>query len=774
MIRRLLLVLVILFVALFTFSFDTEVVTGYFIEYINDYNKEDSQHPFVQDLKRELNNLVIYRLYKFQMVGSIERRETSTTIAGLLTDFFRTIPADAYTDQDDRLAFGAFLGWVMSEYTFNDFQPWTLSQMPSYTRAFNDYTAHVRSAASVVFKAWFAHSLGVLEERPNYYPDELPLKHAFPDLSLSVTLDPEKEELIASLISRSVLDRIVSGINQIAEREYSAAKLFREDVIGFVEMAVDEISDLDPALRLKMHELLKLWVYRALSLIEDAPGFPEEMTILEKDVPGFENTLPTDQEYYTGVLTYFDENPGKRSPVAERLGLNARILMMRDYEPSTLLESDIEAEVRRVVPALTEGFTALRADLSASLVAAAGRTQDLWWLRFVFYIGSGLGVFFLLPNLRSYLLGGVVSVELFYMLFFSNINLSTMDVSVYAVAVIPVFVFTLILTVSSNLDKKRRSILSFLQLVLVLFILVLPLTRLYDRVDELAMDEFPEFYSSIYYETLKRDLFLSDTARFSFHMRDVRSVISTELNDLKRAIRVLIPNVMNSLVAMSNSEASFEGGRFRIRVPAFDPFLSIANQEEYVEGFDSLQRSLRGFVRTSSTNYRTYLRRNARFVTTSVQIVHMSGEQLRQDFVKHVRSALGAREEFSHPLETFEEAIEGKLARDPEPAVVRPYSSSVFTPILLGAMVLGSSSVFFKRRPVFIYVQLGLLVAAFVRGLIYASSLDLFVHSGLPTYRVITEAGLSAWFLVFFVCIISVCLVKAILSHKKRREINEN
>lgn len=774
MIRRILLVPIILLVISCAFSFDTNKVNQYFLEYIEDFQKAESQHPSVKKLKLELDNLAIYRLYKFQIAGSVERRETSTTIAGLLTDFFRTIPESAYANQDDRLAFGAFLGWVLSEYSVNSFETWTLSEMPAFTRAFNDYTAYVRNAASKVFKAWIAHALGVLEEGPEYFPQELYVRNVFPELTISVVLDTEDEELISSLSSLGIINRLTSSIDQIAEKNYSASELFKEDVRQFVNLAINDLPGIDQSLLDQAQNLLKLWVYHAMSLIDHAPRFPAGMLTVEATIPGFDNTLPTDEKYYSEILAYFEENPERRASTAERLGLNARILSMRQYDPSSLLESDIEAEVRRIVPALTEAFTALRAEVSENLVKAAERSPDLAWLRILIYVAAGLGLYLLMPALRSYLAGAIVSVELFYLLFFSNFNLSTFDVSLYAIVIVPIFVFTLILTVSANVSKGKRGILSLLQLLLVILVLVLPFTNLYTRVDEISMDEFPEFYSSIYYETLKRDLFLSTTARFSFLMRDLTSVISTEMIDLRRVIRVVIPNVMNSIVSKSNSQATYDAGRFRITLPSFDPYLSISNQQEYVQEFDSLQKSLKSFVRTSTINYRTYLRRKDAVMSSAVQIVAMAGEPLREDFLKHVRDAFGARADFTHPLEVFENTIHVELGKDPKPAAVKPYSSGDFAPILLGVMVLSSSSALFKRRVLFLYVQMALIAVAFARALLSMGSLELFVHSGLPEISVVTNSRMGIWFLVFFVCIISVCLIKAILSHKKRREIHED
>ncbi|KUK94996.1 MAG: Uncharacterized protein XE05_0292 [Thermotogales bacterium 46_20] len=774
MIRRILLVPIILLVISCAFSFDTDAVEQYFLGYIEDFQKVESQHPLVKELKLELDNLALYRLYKFQIAGSVERRETSTTIAGLLTDFFRTIPESAYANQDDRLAFSAFLGWVLSEYSVNSFETWTLSEMPAFTRAFNDYTAYVRNAASKVFKAWIAHALGVLVEIPEHFPEELSVRNVFPELAISVAIDKEDEELISSLSSPGIINRLTSSIDQIAEKNYTASELFKEDVRHFVNLAINDLPGIDQSLLEQAQNLLELWVYHAMSLIDHAPGFPAGMMTVEATIPGFDNTLPTDEEYYSEILAYFEENPDRRASTAERLGLNARILSMRRYDPSSLLESDIEAEVRRIVPALTEAFTALRAEISENLVEAAERSPDLAWLRILIYVAAGLGLYLLMPALRSYLAGAIVSVELFYLLFFSNFNLSTFDVSLYAIVIVPTFVFTLILTVSANLSKTKRGILSLLQLLLVILVLVLPFTNLYTRVDEISMDEFPNFYSSIYYETLKTDLFLSTTSRFSFLMRDLTSVISTEMNDLRRVIRVVIPNVMNSIVSKSNSQAAYDAGRFRITMPSFDPYLSISNQQEYVQEFDSLQKNLKSFVRTSTINYRTYLKRKDAVMSSAVQIVAMAGEPLREDFLKHVRDAFGARADFTHPLEVFEDTIHVELEKEPEPASVKPYSSGDFAPILLGVMVLSSSSALFKRRVLFLYVQMALIVVAFVRALLSMGSLELFVHSGLPEISVVTSSRIDIWFLVFFVCIISVCLIKAILSHKKRREIHED
>ncbi|HNU23775.1 MAG TPA: hypothetical protein PKN37_05870, partial [Mesotoga sp.] len=83
--NRILSVIVFLVIAILSFSFSQKVIIEDFENYISDYVSQEPQLPKVVRLNQDLDYLSIYRMYKLQMVGSIEKKESSTTIAGLLT-----------------------------------------------------------------------------------------------------------------------------------------------------------------------------------------------------------------------------------------------------------------------------------------------------------------------------------------------------------------------------------------------------------------------------------------------------------------------------------------------------------------------------------------------------------------------------------------------------------------------------------------------------------------------------------------------------------------
>ncbi|MGC9322810.1 MAG: hypothetical protein ACP5FY_11275, partial [Kosmotogaceae bacterium] len=169
--KSMLSVIVFLAIAVLSFSFSQKVIIEDFKTYVDDYSQQEPQLPKVVKLIEDLDYLSVYRLYKLQMVGSIEKKESSTTIAGLLTKHLDAFGEEDFRDSDDRIAYSAFLAWVLSDISGKAFETYSLNEMPAYLEVFNSYSSRVRSMAEVVYKEWIAYSLGLLKEKPEAFPD---------------------------------------------------------------------------------------------------------------------------------------------------------------------------------------------------------------------------------------------------------------------------------------------------------------------------------------------------------------------------------------------------------------------------------------------------------------------------------------------------------------------------------------------------------------------------------------------------------------------------
>lgn len=151
--RSILLILFLSFI-IFVFPVDKEIVLEDFNEYVSDYKRDESTLEEVVQLKSDLENLALYRFYKIQMVGSVEKRESSTTMAELLSAHMDSLPEGIFVDYNEKIAYSAFLAWVLSDISYADFQLGTINEMPAYANSFSDYVNLAQNRAVEVYKAW--------------------------------------------------------------------------------------------------------------------------------------------------------------------------------------------------------------------------------------------------------------------------------------------------------------------------------------------------------------------------------------------------------------------------------------------------------------------------------------------------------------------------------------------------------------------------------------------------------------------------------------------
>jgi hypothetical protein len=208
---------------------------------MNDYQREAPELQKIKKLEEDLNYLSVYRLYKLQMVGSIEKKESATTIADLLSRHLESLPVEDFSSNDDRIAYSAFLAWVLSDFSGKAFQVGTLNEMPAYLSTFNSFTSQVRSMAEAVYKEWMAYALGLVKDEPSAFPGELKKTDVFAQYSLKADADEKSEREILSLSSSQIYGLLNSSIDTIGKREYNVSSLVEEEVKRFAVQATLEI-----------------------------------------------------------------------------------------------------------------------------------------------------------------------------------------------------------------------------------------------------------------------------------------------------------------------------------------------------------------------------------------------------------------------------------------------------------------------------------------------------------------------------------------------------
>ena len=761
-------VIFFLAIAVLSFSFSQKLIVEDFNTYVDDYGRQEPQLPKVVKLIEDLDYLSIYRLYKLQMVGSIEKKESSTTIAGLLTKHLEAFAEEDFRDSDDRIAYSAFLAWVLSDISGKAFETYSLNEMPAYLEVFNAYSSRVRSMAEVVYMEWIAYSLGLLEEKPGAFPEALGISNSFSSFSLNVDAPIESEREILSLSDNRIIDALNETVAKLSSKEYSVSTLVEEEISRLAIQTAMDLAQLgDAQLMSDGRELFRLWLLRSMGLIEYAPFFPESIAVREKEIAGFQLDIEPVDSKYEVLIDSLEQNPGVRTTVIEKIGMGAQLLSMKQFTPVGLIESDIADEVRKIVPIQANIMGGIRNELSANLVRSVERSLNLWWLRVLVYALLVVLAFTILPSVKKYLIGLIILLETLYLFFIGNITAGIFDLSLHSIVGLPAFAFIFILTISSLLNRRKRSRILILKLILLVLISIFPFLNLLNEQPEIAMDSFEGFYDSVYYSTLKNDVFLAPESMISLQTRDLNSLVSSELNAFKRILRVVIPNKMNSFSASAEMSYSVDSnGRLRVAAPAFTEYFSIENQTTYTSELQGLTKDIDSFIRDSNRNSRSYSTSVSTLIATSEKIVVYAGEKMREDFTYSLETVLGSKPELAIALNDYHEEIDPLLESDPSPVPVKVYRVREFAALLV-ALLLLAVSLFVVRRPMISYINLAMIVLYFFLVLPGISSLNLFVQGGSPILRVTINPSINVLFLIVFAGIIVLSVLWILLSHKK-------
>ncbi len=767
--KHTLLLIVFLTLIIIAFPVNKQTILNDFNEYINDYKKEKSSLEEVIQLKTDLENLALYRLYKIQMVGSVEKRESSTTMAELLSSHMDSLPQDYFSDYNNRIAYSAFLAWVLSEISYSDFQLGTINEMPAYANSFSNYVNLAQNRATKVYKAWILYSLGLISEKPIGYPDSLDKTDSFDQWNISVTeIDKGSAEDVIGFTGETLIQELNRVINNLSENAYNASSIFVETVLERVKIVANNVPD---NIREKASKLFEYWIYRSFSLVNEAPAYPEQLSVNELNISGFENPFNDTQISFGEVTDFLDNNPDVKTQIITNLRVQKMMIQREDFTPTKLIENDVENEVNKIKSTIAIQMGNTKDELSKILIDSRENELSLHWLRFIGYIIFAILSISYLKILKKYFVPVIITAEIVYVVFFANLITNVVNISVYSSFVLPLLIFTAIIYISKLLTRrKEKTILDFLALTLVILIMIIPFMKLYNNLPEIALDEHPEFHESVYYGTLKYDLFDSDNALLNREIDNLTSLISSEFTELRRAFGVLLGNTFNSLVQKSGSEITVSNNRMRVLIPSYSEFFSIENHNEYIKQFDDLQKRIKQFSRTSMRNYKNYLNLIEQIINQSEVIVKYASSPLKNDFENYLSNKLGESPKFEESLATINSSLKKEFETKPESGIVKTYSSVGFQGILIGIMLLGPFAALFKK-PLFIILISVILIIALIVYLSNAEVLNIFVHANAPVLETETNSNISVLFLILYSCIIVVSLIYAFTLYKKGREL---
>ncbi|MDK2951405.1 MAG: hypothetical protein PWQ77_1070 [Kosmotogales bacterium] len=749
--KRLLIFLFLLLISVaFSGYFDT--VIDYFNDYVSEYQNESSDSPLIQKLKEDMQNLGLYRLYKLQMVGSIDKKESATSIADLLTEHMELLDENTFENYQSKIAYGAFLGWVITQFSDQTFQLGTLNTMPAYNESYNSFLYASRDWASIVYQNWISYALGLSEEEPYLFPKDIKKSDSLSGYNLKeLEIDDDNVEIIKELTNKAVIEQINIAVNSISSKKYDVSKIFKDAVTEKVSIMAKDIPE---DLREKAEELFTLWLYRSFSLIENAPYYPQDLPVTEKAIPGFTTEIINSESEYEAVENFLNTNEDLKTKILTNAKVQKMMLNNVDVNPAKLIQSDIQSESKKVVAPFTINMGNIKNELSAKLIKAQPKSLNLSWLRFVLYIALILIAFFLVKSLKKFIFPLIVLLEFVYLLFMANIITNIIDISFYAITIVPLSIFTLLLVVSKLLsNKNKRTLTDLLKLALLVLVFVLPFIKLYPEVPELKMDNFSDFYSSPYYGELKSDLYESDSSLINIAQRNLYSIISSELSDLKREYNTVIKNNLNDFIENTETEVSIKNDKISLKIPIFSDYMSIENQSVYGEKIEQLQRLIAKFERESKASYSSFLSASGNYSDLSEEIVKYSGEPLRVEFSKYVAEGLTAKEEYKPAYEIVSNRIVDELNLEPKAANIVVSREKNFILLALATILFAVTVVLFKKP----YLVLGesiLMIIALIVFWINSGILNIYVQTNAPILKIATQSGLNPIFIIIYFVII--------------------
>ncbi|HCZ06227.1 MAG: hypothetical protein PWP37_211 [Thermotogota bacterium] len=636
---------IVLFLILFSiriFALEFSDVVNQFKTYIDDYRRDKPQSELIATVKEELVNLAVYRLYKIQMVGSLEKRELSLTSSDFLTKLY-----DRYqpSSLEEKIAFAAFLAYLVSDLQGKSLDESTVMKMPAFATAFNIYRTEVRNALSDLLANDLLYLVG-LAEKP----------------------------VISSLSERRVAE---------------------------ITLTSRPVLNIDPG-RLEGHrEILGAGLLEGL--IDSAKEF------------------------------------------ARRL----------ESEGSSWSDRRILAEARRAVLELINRETGYHQKvLASSIVSAAPKKLDLGWLRFIAYSVPIVLMVFIkrFRRFAKWMVFFFVVVEALYILFLYNPMGSVIDSYIYAITVIPTFVFASLLFIVRLLKGKVPGLLEKTTLFLGIAAVLLGFgVSAYRDIPEIRMENFGSFHGSVYYGMLKEDVYTGDVSPLKQTVVELNSLVSKEVNQTQDTMRKLM-NFLDSLRK--------EGAFSKINVtpltifptfPSYSSFFEIQNSPHYREEFSDLVSILNNFTAESKIRYKQINRAVKTLEKELQDVIPYGDETFRKELMDSINSQLSRNRYSSSVYSSVKSDLESLMT---EPSVSASIKVFQFRYGIITVLALAIATIITVIRKGKSAAIMGALagISSFM-AVVNWGNLRIFVQQGVPNLIVKASSGFHPWFFVFVMAI---------------------
>ncbi|MDK2907480.1 MAG: hypothetical protein PWQ66_1441 [Petrotoga sp.] len=229
--KKLAILLIIVFFSLTAFTIDVEAVGDLFTTLIQTYNEEESvSNEEFDSFFQELSNLGLYRFYRTQMIGSAEYVDRPTNVQTYLSQIYDNVQSQ-FATIEEKLALAGFLVYVQSDLSGEQITQEMIRSMPAYFATVQDYTRSLENDALTYFGNVIIYSLGIVDTAPFTDIQRFESKAEILDKRFYIyegETNPEYNKII--LENKESLEH---GIQQLAQSDTTGRPL---------QIAIDQLS----------------------------------------------------------------------------------------------------------------------------------------------------------------------------------------------------------------------------------------------------------------------------------------------------------------------------------------------------------------------------------------------------------------------------------------------------------------------------------------------------------------------------------------------------
>ncbi|ABR29895.1 hypothetical protein SU69_00105 [Thermosipho melanesiensis] len=154
--KRIILLIFSLTIAVSLFSIDLEKSKELFLNYIKIFDNPDDE--FLLQVKNSIEkDLPLYRYYKIELVGSVEKTDVTKGVGDYLNVIYNSYVSKDYSKQ---LARAAFFAYLEAKLERKSFESSFIKSSPNFNQFFNNYQSKVIFAARNYISDLFAKHLG--------------------------------------------------------------------------------------------------------------------------------------------------------------------------------------------------------------------------------------------------------------------------------------------------------------------------------------------------------------------------------------------------------------------------------------------------------------------------------------------------------------------------------------------------------------------------------------------------------------------------------------